>query len=34
MIGIVLARHGIKLAGVMFDTMLASYLIKSLKTGP
>lgn len=28
---IVLARHGIKLAGVMFDTMLASYLINPSK---
>jgi len=28
---IVLARHGIKLAGVMFDTMLASYLLNPSK---
>ncbi len=28
---IVLARHGINLAGVMFDTMLASYLLNPSK---
>ena len=30
---IVLARHGIRLAGVVFDTMLASYLLNPLKRG-